>query len=270
MSDNQARKDKVFELIVRAYIETAEPVGSRMISRRSDLGLSSASIRNVMADLEEEGLLAQPHTSAGRVPTDKGYRYYVDRLMEREELHDDEKAEIRAELDKAKSIDGMALKVSKLISELTENTALIYIQGIKRISFLSGQNDPEQARKLSALIDEAAAELFIDGAFRMFEQPEFQDSKQMRLLLQTLDDKDGLVRVFVKDLSRDEGLRVHIGSENAPEKLDNLSLVVKDCHLGLTPFGAIAVVGPKRMRYARIVSVVEFVADTVSEKMKRI
>ena len=76
-----SRKEKILEAVVLDYIETAEPVGSRTISKKYDLGVSSATIRNEMADLEEMGLIVQPHTSAGRIPTDTGYRLYVDRLM---------------------------------------------------------------------------------------------------------------------------------------------------------------------------------------------
>ena len=81
-----SRRDKIFEYIVESYIETAEPVGSRSLSKQYDLGLSPASIRTVMADLEEQGYLKQPHSSAGRVPTDKGYRYYVDSLIDRKSV----------------------------------------------------------------------------------------------------------------------------------------------------------------------------------------
>src|SRR5690242_19051601 len=104
-NDLNQRRDRIFHLIVKSYIETAEPVGSQVISKRSNLGLSSASIRNVMADLEDEGLLKQPHTSAGRIPTDKGYRYYVDCLIEPEDLSDDEKRGIKSEIAKVKTIE---------------------------------------------------------------------------------------------------------------------------------------------------------------------
>lgn len=80
--DLDERKAKILRAIIRNYQETGEPVGSRTISKYSDLSLSSATIRNEMADLEEMGLIVQPHTSAGRIPTDKGYRLYVDELME--------------------------------------------------------------------------------------------------------------------------------------------------------------------------------------------
>ena len=76
------RKTKILKAIIRNYLETGEPVGSRTISKDSDLNLSSATIRNEMADLEEMGYILQPHTSAGRIPSDKGYRFYVDHLIE--------------------------------------------------------------------------------------------------------------------------------------------------------------------------------------------
>ena len=76
------RKKKILQAIIRNYLETGEPVGSRTISKYTDLNLSSATIRNEMSDLEEMGLILQPHTSAGRIPSDKGYRLYVDTMME--------------------------------------------------------------------------------------------------------------------------------------------------------------------------------------------
>lgn len=79
------RKWKIFNAIIKTYLETGEPVGSRTISKYADLNISSATIRNEMADLEEMGLIIQPHTSAGRIPSDKGYRLYVDYLMEEKE-----------------------------------------------------------------------------------------------------------------------------------------------------------------------------------------
>ena len=89
------RKRRILKVITDDYITSAEPVGSRTIARKYDLGLSPATIRNEMADLEEEGYLQQPHTSAGRIPSDRGYRYYVDALMERRRLRAEEIATIR-------------------------------------------------------------------------------------------------------------------------------------------------------------------------------
>ncbi len=267
--DIQSRNDKIFDVIVRSYIDTAEPVGSRTISKRTSIGLSSASIRNVMADLEDEGLLKHPHTSAGRVPTDKGYRYWVDRLMEREELTPAEKKKLHSELAKAKTIEGLAERMSKVISEITENAALIYIKNLKRVSFLTHLlEELVEAQRLAEFFEEDA-ELFIEGAFRVFEQPEFHDLGKMRLLLQAFDAKDDFEQILLKDLEG-EGIHVHIGSENDIHDLEDLSLVVKDYYLGRTPIGGVAVVGPTRMHYPKVVAVVEVVADSVTETMKRL
>lgn len=263
-----ARRDRIFDIIVKSYIETAEPVGSRTISTRQNVGLSSASIRNVMADLEDQGLITHPHTSAGRIPTDKGYRYYVDRLMEREEVLPKEKQWINEELSKAKTIEGLADKVSKVISELTESTALLYIKNLKRVSFLTYLlEELVETERLKDFFEEEA-ELFVEGTFRIFEQPEFQDLEKIKLLMQVLDEKYDFLEIFVKDLEA-EGVHIHIGSENTSDDLDNISLVIKDWYLGSTPIGGIAALGPTRMKYSKVVSIVDYVADSVTETVKR-
>jgi heat-inducible transcriptional repressor len=262
------RQDRIFDIIVRSYIETAEPVGSRTISKRYSEGLSPASIRNVMADLEEEGLITHPHTSAGRIPTDKGYRYYVDRLMEPEEITDKEKDWIHKELAKAKTVEGLAERVSKVVSELTESTALLYIKSLKRVSFLNYLlEELVESQRLSDFLEEES-ELFIEGAFRIFEQPEFQDMRKMRLLLQAFDEKYNFLQIFVKDLE-EEGVHIHIGRENDISGLNDISLVVKDCYLGEIPIGGVAAVGPTRMKYSKIVAVVDYVADSITDTVKR-
>lgn len=269
MGHDHDRLDKIFDVIVQSYIETAEPVGSRTISKRSDLGLSPASIRNVMADLEEQGLLMQPHTSAGRVPTDKGYRYWVDSLMRPEGLSEQEKEWVLDEFAKARSIDAMAEKVSKVISRLTENAAIIYLTGLKRASFLSRILDGLEDMRAVADALEDSTGFFIEGTFRVFDQPEFRDLAKMRSLLQAFDDKDEFLQVLVRDMGH-EGIHVHIGRENAFGELQDVSLVVKDCYFGGIPIGGVAVVGPTRMRYPKVVSVVDFVADTVTDRVKKL
>ena len=262
------REDRIFDVIVRSYIETAEPVGSRTISRHSDLGLSAASIRNVMADLEEEGYLKQPHTSAGRIPTDKGYRYWVDRLMEREELKPKEQEWIRQELSRAKTLSSLKDKVTKIVTELTENAALVYFKNLKTVSFVNHLlEELVRAERLMNFFEEDA-ELFIEGASRVFEQPEFQDLQKMRLLLHAFDEKDELVQILFRDLN-EEGVQVHIGRESTIRDLEDVSIVAKDCYLARNPIGSVAVVGPTRMKYAKVVSVIEFVADTVTGELER-
>jgi heat-inducible transcriptional repressor len=120
------RKQKILKAIVQDYIATAEPVGSRTISKKFELGVSPATIRNEMADLEELGLIEQPHTSAGRVPSDLGYRYYVDCLMDPLTLGEEEKKHINQEI--AKRLDEVQEVIEytgKLISQVTNLTSLV-------------------------------------------------------------------------------------------------------------------------------------------------
>ncbi len=120
------RKKKVLEAIVLDYIATAEPVGSRTIARNFNLGVSSATIRNEMADLEDMGLIEQPHTSAGRVPSDAGYRFYVDWLMQKASLSGDERSIVESIVfQKIKKIQGLVQDTSRLLSQLTNLTSVV-------------------------------------------------------------------------------------------------------------------------------------------------
>ena len=117
------RKIKILQAIIRTYLETGEPVGSRTISKDSDLNLSSATIRNEMADLEEMGYIIQPHTSAGRIPSDKGYRWYVDSLMVDKA---NEIIDIKQDLEeKAGKIDILLQYIAKLLAKDTNYTSMV-------------------------------------------------------------------------------------------------------------------------------------------------
>lgn len=117
------RKWKIFTAIIKNYLETGEPVGSRTISKYTDLNLSSATIRNEMADLEEMGLIIQPHTSAGRIPSDKGYRLYVDKMMEEKEREVEERKELL--LEKEDKVDHLLKQAAKLLANNTEYAAMV-------------------------------------------------------------------------------------------------------------------------------------------------
>ncbi|WP_265442967.1 heat-inducible transcriptional repressor HrcA [Acetivibrio straminisolvens] len=122
------RKKKILQSIIDDYISTAEPVGSRTVARKHELGLSSATIRNEMADLEEMGYLTQPHTSAGRIPSDKGYRFYVDQLMKQSELTVDEICSIKSAMDtKINELGQLLRQVSAVMSKITNYTSMAAI-----------------------------------------------------------------------------------------------------------------------------------------------
>ncbi len=119
------REQSILHHVVYNYIQTAIPVGSRYISKHFESSLSPASIRNVMADLEEIGFLSHPHTSAGRVPTDLGYRFYIDYLMEMQQLSDEEKLRIRQQLDQANDADEMLRETSKLLGKISHQLGIV-------------------------------------------------------------------------------------------------------------------------------------------------
>ena len=124
--DLNERKRKILQAIIDEYIGTAEPVGSRAISKKQNLGLSSATIRNEMADLEEMGYITQPHTSSGRVPSDAGYRFYVNQLMQRYQLGMEEIARLQNELEeKVNQLEKIIRRAGLITSALTDYTTVV-------------------------------------------------------------------------------------------------------------------------------------------------
>jgi heat-inducible transcriptional repressor len=151
------RKRRILNAIIHDYIETAEPVGSRSIARRHELGLSSATIRNEMADLEEMGYLVQPHTSAGRIPSDKGYRMYVDHLMRVKQLTGEETENIRNAMEKRIHELGELIKLaSYVMSQFTKYTSMAVTPQMKKITLKAVQAVPvEQGKALVVVVTNA-------------------------------------------------------------------------------------------------------------------
>lgn len=147
------RKKRILRAIIDDYIDTAEPIGSRTIARKHELGLSSATIRNEMADLEEMGFLAQPHTSAGRVPSDKGYRIYVDSLMEVKDLPIEEIENIRKSLEiKINEMSQLIRQASIVMSKITKYTSLAITPQMKKSSLKALQVVPVEPGKALVLV----------------------------------------------------------------------------------------------------------------------
>jgi heat-inducible transcriptional repressor len=129
---SEDRRLEVLRAIVEDYVRTREPVGSRALVERHSLGVSSATIRNDMAALEEEGYIAQPHTSAGRVPTDRGYRLFVDRLSTVKPMSGPEKRAIHAFLDEAMDLDDVVDRAVRLLAQLTQQVAVVQYPSLRR------------------------------------------------------------------------------------------------------------------------------------------
>lgn len=235
--DAKKRQEDILVMIVRHYTETAEPVGSRYIAKK--LGLSSATIRNVMADLEEMGLITHPHTSAGRVPTDKGYRYYIDSLIHMRSINDAMMRAVRDEFRQTvKSLEDVLERTSHMISHFTNYVGVAMLPPSDRI--------------------------YMDGASHIVEQPEFKDFKKLHTILKYLEEKRELLNLLRTDIEN-ERLVVHIGKENKFSYLNDCSVVTRGYRVKGKMSGRLGVIGPKRMVYERVIPTVDFLADTVTE-----
>ncbi len=265
------RLEGVFKCIVEAYIQTAEPVGSRTVSRMYPGGLSPASIRNVMADLEEMGYIQQPHTSAGRIPTALGYRYYVDRMISQEAKRPADLPEAHETLARAQDIEDVAETASHLLAELTQNAGLAFVRNLSRFSYVT--DDGELSTPASDALHRSRTgdyhRLYVDGARHVFGQPEFSDTQRAQALLRALEIKRALVDFLEKGI-HDDATHVYIGEEVSCEGLREVSMIVKRYTFHGRPVGCLAVMGPIRMHYGRTVGIVSRLADEVSEVLDEI
>lgn len=334
------REREILKAVIQDHILTAEPIGSRTISRRHAFHLSPASIRNIMADLEEQGLLAQPHTSAGRVPTDRGYRFYVDTLMEPEELASRDAERIQAGVTVPMGeAEEMLREAGRVLSSVTQYTCLVMAPRLERNTFsriefvqlgrdrllvvfvctsglvqqkvvaleapisldelgritrylndvLEGKTlaeirafivarmaeektlyDSLLARALElarrAVEDAEEADVYVGGASHIAEQPEFADVAKMRQLFAAFEEKTKLVRILDACL-RNVDVTVVIGNEAVIPGLAGVSVIASPYRAGDAIVGAVGIVGPTRMPYARMVPLVRYAARQVSRAL---
>jgi heat-inducible transcriptional repressor len=331
--DLSRRAQKILHAVVTEYLSVGDAVGSRTVTRRHDLGLSPATVRNVMADLEELGLLEQRHTSAGRVPTTSGLRFFIDSLLKVRGLTPREREEIRERVT-APSPDEVMQRASRLLSDLTHHAAVILAPDpdearLERIEFLPLRDgkliavlvttdgrienrlvmddvDPNRLERIHNYLNDLLAGMTLDevrervirelgidknrydeavaSALRLghavfVKQPERSadvviagqanllddvQPDQIRDLLRTLEDKETLVRLLDRTRTAD-GLQVFLGTETAMSALSNSSIVGASYGPEEKPIGALAVIGPMRMNYGKVMSVVDFTAETVSQ-----
>jgi heat-inducible transcriptional repressor len=327
--------------MVSEFIATAEPVGSQQVASHYRLGVKSAMVRNMMGELEENGYLYQPHASAGRVPTEKGFRYYVDHLARAARIGFEERAQIELHYSAGdRDLDAITRDTPRLLALLTGQAALVTAPRLEsaeleRVNFvrlrerqvlavfvaragaiikhvLATDRDATQGeldrmaqylnkalqgrtleharrwieaelRQGRARYDELVrdaltlgealaertiqAELYVEGSAKVLEQPEFADRTRTRELLRALEDKTALLDLLERNIQQ-QGLMVSIGSENYDPRLAGLAVVaapyVGDCK----PLGSLAVVGPMRMDYGRVIPLVEYTAKTLSRVLE--
>jgi heat-inducible transcriptional repressor len=332
-SDLSRRAQKILHAVITEYLSVGDAVGSRTVTRRHDLGLSPATVRNVMADLEELGLLEQRHTSAGRVPTTSGMRFFIDSLLKVRGLSPRERDEIRDRVI-APTPDEVVQNASRLLSDLTHHAAVIVaphpdLQRLERIEFVPLRDgkliavlvttdgrienrlvldevDPGTLERIHNYLNELLAGMTLDevrdrvtrelgedknkydeavaSALRLghavFVSPPERSApvvvsgqanllddvqpQHIRELLHTLEDKQTLIRLLDRTRHAD-GLQVFLGAETAMQALAGSSVVAVSYGPEEQPIGALAVIGPMRMNYGKVMSVVDFTADTVSQ-----
>lgn len=325
------RKKKILQIIIEDYISSAEPVGSRTIARKYDLGLSPATIRNEMSDLELLGYLEQPHTSAGRIPSAQAYRFYVDALIEPGTLTDNDMALIDGWYnERRRNIDDIFQSTAKILSRMTQNVSMVltnqqtianfcYLKFLPLdsqhailcivaddgsidtnvvdipLGMLSSEEMDYLAGKMSKLLEDRnlsdisveilqnvhtdvvedklifssllqavrkmtgrrqEQKVFLGGTKQLLNQPEFRDVERVRNLLGILEEENVL-----KDLlqgGEDSGLKVTIGSENKFTGIQDCSMVQATYRLNGQIVGTMAVLGPTRMEYGKVISVMDY------------
>ncbi len=234
--DYENRRKAVLTAAINRYIGAAMPVASEDIA--GDFDLSSATIRNIFAELEEGGYLMHPYTSGGRIPTNKGYRYYVDFLTSQMAILDEEKERIVKEYKREiRRLEDALEETSEVISTITHYTGIV--------SFLEWQD-----------------KFLFTGIGCFLEQPEFKDFQKIRVLIKVIEDKERLLDIINRDFS--EKVKVYIGSELCCPEMENCSLVVSSYRVKNRLSGRLAVLGPMRMEYKQIIPALGYISEVLS------
>ncbi len=334
-----ARQREVLRAIVYLYILNASPVGSRTLSKflSSTLHLSAATIRNVMADLEEFEYINHPHTSAGRIPTDKGYRFYVDNISELAELTDQEVRAVKNSLSSGTS-DKVLKDASKVLGLLSKYLGVVQIPHlldliVHRIELISVSSnrllvvialdsnivrtvtleagfefDRKYIKEISSYINEKVSgkrlrylrenfeeligdfdnkdtplvRLFVDSLDKIFhyqgnqdriltagtqnllEYPEFEDLGRVKGVIELIENEDIIIHLLEKHDESKGGIKVLIGKELETNLLDDYSIVMTNYRIGSAQ-GTIGLIGPKRMNYPKMISIVANVSQMLSK-----
>lgn len=237
--DSQKRKEHILGIVVNEYIRNVSPVSSGLIKQKYRLDVSSATIRNILADLEKDGLLTHPHTSAGRMPTEEGYRYYVDYLMNEISLLEDQKQRIKAEYEQErKNLERILEKTSELVSDLTHYTSIVSVE-------------------------DHNGRVFCNGARYVVDYADYQDLKKIQEILTLLEHKEEILALINRELR--SRIQIFIGHELACRNIEDCSMAVSQYTLSNGRQGRIAVLGPKRMNYQKVVSALDYMTHLMRE-----
>ncbi len=232
------RRQRILAALIEEYVACALPIGSRTLAERYDFDVSPATIRNDLSALESDGYISQPHTSAGRIPTDSGYRSFVDSLIESDAIENDEAS--------LKALEQLRQTASEL-DDLLDRTSRLLTQFTDCLSIIAPSN-PLQLHQL--------------GILSLMQQPEFEHTSSLVPIMAMLEDNTALLHVLDSTTQRTHEPQVKIGSENDTAELSGVSVVA--CRYGLGEDGGIvAVIGPTRMNYTRAIAAVRLASRTL-------
>ena len=244
VADQDKRKKEILLAAIELYLNHALPVSSETLRKTRRLDLSSASVRNVLAELEEVGFLSHPHTSAGRVPTDDGYRYYLNVLMKKKKLEEEEVGFINKIFDlKVRQLDDLLSETSRMLSDFTHYTSLVYLQ-----------DDEEQW-------------VYLEGLRHLLEHPEFQDLERVRRIIQALETREVLFDLINRHFT--EKTHVYIGKECQYAPMESCSVIVSSYGGTKQRKGKLAVIGPKRMAYDQVIPLLDYLSEAVAQQIER-
>ena len=316
------RKKKVLQAIVEEYINTADPVSSSALTNNHDLNYSSATIRNEMADLEKSGYLEKTHTSSGRIPSEKGYRYYVDELLKDDNISLEEIKYISDKLEtKVNEIEDLTKITTSTISEITHYTTVaigpssdgLLIEEIKfvllgpRMLMAIILTNTGMVKETIIKFDEDITEkqvetinymfpleeylinemkysvkvikpiieqikkvisqdrqLYLEGANKSFDLPEFNSLAVAKNFVNLIDEKEVMTDILNSGFAKD--INVYIGDENEKEELKDFSVITFKHKVGNKDMGTIGIIGPKRMDYSKVISVMKYINKKLKDK----
>jgi len=332
------RQRLILNAIIDNYIRSAEPVGSRTISKREDISYSSATIRNEMADLEELGYLEQPHTSAGRVPSTKGYRFYVDNLIQPKKLPNQDLTNLKQIFaERLFQFEQVMEHTASILTQMTDYTSIVlgpevfdhrlkHIQIVplnerqavaiivthtgrvenklidlpmeipaseieKLVNILNAKladvplwqlrqrlyqevamemrRYVEQYDEMLHMIEESfshetSERVYMRGTTKILNQPEFRDVDKVKNILELLEQSDQVINLFDTNAN---GIQIRIGQENDMDAVKNCSIVTTSYFLDGKPVGTVGILGPTRMDYGKVISVLDYLAQGLSHML---
>ncbi|RAK22446.1 heat-inducible transcription repressor HrcA [Anoxybacillus vitaminiphilus] len=326
----------ILQVIIDDFIRSGQPVGSRTLSKKEEITFSSATIRNEMADLEELGYIEKTHVSSGRVPSEKGYRYYVDHLLSPQRLTHEDIAKIKSIFaERIYELEKVVQKSAQILSDLTNYTSIVLGPAVKdnklkqiqiiplnketavaiivtdtghvenRVITIPASINPSDLEKMVNILNERligvplvdlkdkiykevanvlrahirnydsmlktisdtldlqpAEKMFFGGKTNMLSQPEFNDIEKVRSIMTVIEQEKDFYNLLRKH--NKQGIQVTIGKENQLRGMENCSLITATYSVGEKQLGTIAVLGPTRMEYSRVITILNRVASDLS------